>query len=114
MNDSDDLTFTDLHAFKRDILYAVRTLERDDPPKGLTVMHALEADYDTEINHSRLYQNLDQLVESGLLDKGQKDERTNEYETTEPTRRMLEARAKRRLRELGLDDCALPSEGEQA
>ncbi|WP_231183545.1 helix-turn-helix transcriptional regulator [Haladaptatus sp. DYF46] len=114
MNDSDERAFTDLHAFKRDLLYAIRALERDEPPKGLTVKRVLEADYSTDINHSRLYQNLDQLVDAGLLEKGHKDERTNEYETTDATRRMLEARAKRRVEEAGLGEPALSAGGEQA
>ncbi|WP_423745131.1 helix-turn-helix transcriptional regulator (plasmid) [Haladaptatus sp. SPP-AMP-3] len=114
MNDGDELAFTDLHAFKRDILYAIRALERDEPPKGLTVKRVLEDDYSTGINHSRLYQNLGQLVDAGLLEKGQKDERTNEYETTDATRRMLETWTKRRVREAGLDEPALSSGGEQA
>ncbi|MCO8254516.1 PadR family transcriptional regulator [Haladaptatus sp. AB618] len=108
------VTFTDLHAFKRDLLYAIRDLERDEPPKGLTVKRVLEDDYETEINHSRLYQNLDHLVESGLLDKGRKNGRTNEYRTTDATRCMLEAWTKRRVQECGLDASAFPSGGEQA
>ncbi|WP_134671702.1 helix-turn-helix transcriptional regulator [Halorussus marinus] len=99
---SAEIAFTDLHAFRRDLLYAVRTLERDEPPKGLAVKQHLEADYGETINHSRLYQNLDELVERGLLAKGKKDDRTNEYQTTETARALLEAATKRRANALGL------------
>nr|WP_223301525.1 helix-turn-helix transcriptional regulator [Haladaptatus sp. R4] len=83
------------------MLYAVRDLERDEPPKGLAIKRTLEDDYET-VHHSRLYQNLSQLVTSGLLDKGRKNGRTNEYETTEATRRMLEASTRRRAEQLGI------------
>ncbi|NEU56736.1 helix-turn-helix transcriptional regulator [Halorussus sp. MSC15.2] len=95
--------FADLHAFERDLLYAVRALERDgDAPKGLAVKDHLEAEYDEEINHSRLYQNLDGLVAHNLLTKGKKDDRTNEYATTDEARALLEARTERRAEQVGL------------
>lgn len=59
-------------------------------------------DYGEEINHSRLYQNLNALVDAGLIEKGRKDDRTNEYATTDAARRMLERRAKRHAEEAGL------------
>ncbi|WP_342765868.1 helix-turn-helix transcriptional regulator [Haladaptatus sp. DYF46] len=90
-----------MHAFKRDILYAVRDLEQDEPPKGLAIKRVLERDYET-VHHSRLYQNLSQLVTSGLLEQGRKNGRTNEYETTNATRRMLEASTRQRAEQLGI------------
>lgn len=92
---------TDCTAFERDLLYAVRALEQDTPPNGLTIKQHLEAEYD-EVNHSRLYQNLDGLADKGLLTKGQKDERTNEYATTDLARSMLDARIRQRAHALGL------------
>ncbi|MFC4550091.1 MULTISPECIES: helix-turn-helix transcriptional regulator [Halorussus] len=90
------IQFTDLHAFERDLLYAVRTLEREDePPKGLAVKEHLEPDYRDRIHHSRLYQNLNGLVDRGLLAKGEKDGRTSEYETTDEGRHLVDRRAKR-------------------
>ncbi len=73
---------TDLRAFERDLLYAVRALERTTgtPPKGLDIKSRLDVEYPEEVNHSRLYQNLDRLAERDLLQKAEKDGRTNEYE----------------------------------
>jgi DNA-binding PadR family transcriptional regulator len=41
-----------------------------------------EAYYEPGINHGRLYPNLDTLVEKGLIEKGERDRRTNFYRTT--------------------------------
>jgi len=110
--------FTDLHAFQRDLLYAVRALERDgDAPKGLAVKRRLEAEYDEELNHSRLYQNLDALVQKGLVAKGKKDDRTNEYATTDAGRGMLDRVTERHADAVGLDaepDADAPGEREVA
>ena len=38
---------------------------------------------DDDVNHGRLYPNLDELVEDGYLEKGDLDRRTNYYELTE-------------------------------
>ncbi|WP_128478360.1 helix-turn-helix transcriptional regulator [Halorussus pelagicus] len=103
MNASAGVRFADLHAFERDLLYAVRGLERNgNAPKGLAVKDLLEAEYDEELNHSRLYQNLDGLAERGLLTKGKKDDRTNEYATTATARDLLESRTERRAEQVGL------------
>ncbi|WP_135855263.1 helix-turn-helix transcriptional regulator [Halorussus salinus] len=95
----------DLRAFERDLLYAVRALERDNdtPPKGLAIKAYLDEQHDDDLNHSRLYQNLDQLIKRGLLRKGKKDDRTNEYATTDRTRTLLEAFARRRARQTGVE-----------
>ena len=42
----------------------------------------MEVDGLTNVNHGRLYQNLDMLVEDGWVSKGKKDQRTNAYATT--------------------------------
>lgn len=52
----------------------------------------MEDYYETEINHGRLYPNLDILVEQGLLEKSKKDERTNAYEISKEGRKLLEKR----------------------
>nr|WP_237560647.1 helix-turn-helix transcriptional regulator [Halostella litorea] len=59
-------------------------------PKGLAIKEYLEADYD-ELNHSRLYPNLDVLVERGFVAKREKDRRTNSYELTDRGRRVIRA-----------------------
>ena len=53
----------------------------------------LEDYYEKEIHHGRLYPNLDTLVEKGLVEKSQRDRRTNEYTTTRRGTREIEARA---------------------
>lgn len=79
----------DLTGFQRDLLYVIAGL---DNPKGLAIKDELDDYYGTEINHGRLYPNLDTLVEKGLAEKGQKDDRTNQYSLTTRGHRELEAR----------------------
>lgn len=79
----------ELTKFQRDILTILAGL---DDPNGLEVKAELEDYYITEINHGRLYPNLNKLVEEGLVEKSKKDERTNAYELTEVGERMLEER----------------------
>jgi len=79
----------DLTGFQRDLLYAVAGL---DEPHGLAIKEELETYYEKEIHHGRLYPNLDTLVEKGLVDKGQRDRRTNFYTLTRRGRRELVAR----------------------
>ena len=79
----------DLTAFQRDCLYVIGGM---DEPKGLAVKAELDTYYSTEINHGRLYPNLNALVEKGLVNKGNIDERTNSYTLTERARRELTAR----------------------
>ena len=80
---------TDLSAFQRDLLWA---LSHENARKGLALKADLAEYYGEEINHSRLYQNLDKLVERDLVAKQARDKRTNEYRLTEAARRALEAR----------------------
>jgi len=63
-----------------------------DDPHGLAVKQELDDYYEGDVNHGRLYPNLDELVEKGLVEKGQKDRRTNAYHLTERGRRELAAR----------------------
>ncbi len=99
----EDRRFTDLRAFERDVLYAVRELERDDEgPKGIAVKEALERRYGGEVNRSRLYQNLGALADAGLVTKRIKDARTSEYATTRAARLLLARNATRRADTAGL------------
>jgi DNA-binding PadR family transcriptional regulator len=50
---------------------------------GLAIKRELEAYYKSDVNHGRLYPNLDNLVEFGLVEKSELDKRTNEYALTE-------------------------------
>lgn len=69
----------DLTGFQRDCLYVIARLNE---PKGLAIKDELDEYYGSEINHGRLYPNLDTLVEKGLVEKGQIDDRTNSYDVT--------------------------------
>jgi len=76
----------DLTGFQRDLLYAVAGQEA---PHGLAIKEALDGYYESEIHHGRLYPNLDTLVEKGLVEKSEKDRRTNEYRLTSRGRREI-------------------------
>ena len=82
----------DLTAFQRDLLYVIASLKDDPYPHGLSIMDELEQHYSVEINHGRLYPNLDQLVSMGLVEKGTLDKRTNSYALTQRGRREIDAR----------------------
>jgi DNA-binding PadR family transcriptional regulator len=69
----------ELTAFQQNIL----TILAEEPRYGLAIKRDLETYYDSEVNHGRLYPNLDDLVEMGLVEKGELDKRTNEYSLTE-------------------------------
>lgn len=79
----------DLTGFQRDCLYTVAGL---DQPHGLRVKEKLEDYYGEEVNHGRLYPNLDDLVARGFIEKGELDQRTNYYEVTSRGRRAIAAR----------------------
>lgn len=70
-----------LTAFQRDTLFVLAGV---GPAHGLAIKHGLEDYLGTEVNHGRLYPNLDTLADRGLVDKRDgKDKRSNEYEITE-------------------------------
>jgi PadR family transcriptional regulator PadR len=79
----------ELTSFQRDILHVIAGLER---PHGLAVKHELQDYYGKEVNHGRLYPNMDQLSEQGLVDKSKRDERSNTYVITELGKEMLALR----------------------
>jgi DNA-binding PadR family transcriptional regulator len=79
----------DLTGFQRDLLYVIAG---DDEPHGLAIKEEIENYYEKEIHHGRLYPNLDDVVEKGLVEKGSADRRTNYYTITARGRRELEAR----------------------
>jgi DNA-binding PadR family transcriptional regulator len=81
----DEADGRDLTAFQRNILVILS----EESMYGLAVKRNLEEYYGTEVNHGRLYPNLDELVEMGLVEKGELDERTNEYTLTEAGERVL-------------------------
>jgi DNA-binding PadR family transcriptional regulator len=79
----------DLTGFQRDLLVVIAGL---DEPHGLAIKEELEDYYESTVNHGRLYPNLDELVEKGLVEKGHKDRRTNVYRLTSRGERELSAR----------------------
>lgn len=75
--------------FKRDLLYAIAA-EGGTPdapvaerPYGLGIKRKVESWYGVEVNHGRLYPNLDDLVDDGFVDADTHDKRTNAYALTD-------------------------------
>ena len=79
----------ELTAFQRDLLY---TIGSDDGQHGLAIKDKMETYYEAEINHGRLYPNLDALIQKGLIEKSKQDGRTNAYDLTARGTREIEAR----------------------
>ncbi|MFC6836515.1 PadR family transcriptional regulator [Halomarina ordinaria] len=69
----------ELTAFQQNILVILS----EEPRYGLAIKRELEDYYGSEVNHGRLYPNLDDLVEMGLVEKSELDKRTNQYALTE-------------------------------
>jgi len=82
-------TWSELSGFKRDAIVAclrrggTPDADPDDRPYGLGIKRELEIMRDVEVNHGRLYPNLDDLADAGLIAKGERDKRTNTYHVTE-------------------------------
>ncbi|SFS79022.1 PadR family transcriptional regulator [Halostagnicola kamekurae] len=70
----------DLTGFQRDLLYVIAGA---DQPSGQDIKEEIEQYYSSDINHGRLYPNLDTIVNKELVEKGQLDRRTNYYAITE-------------------------------
>lgn len=79
----------DLTGFQRDLLYVI---SGSDQPSGQDVKDEVEMYYSSEINHGRLYPNLDTLVNKELVEKGQLDRRTNYYDITVDGEQRIENR----------------------
>ena len=69
----------ELSAFQENIL----TILAEEARYGLAIKRELENYYESEVNHGRLYPNLDDLVDMGLVEKSELDKRTNQYALTE-------------------------------
>jgi len=69
-----------LSSFQTHMLFVISGNEK---PHGLAIKSTLSDVIDDDVNHGRLYPNLDELVEDGYLEKGDLDRRTNYYELTE-------------------------------
>ena len=83
MSEAQTLTETstarNLTAFQHNILVILS----EEPMYGLAIKRELEDFYGEEVNHGRLYPNLDTLVEKGFVEKSELDKRTNQYELTD-------------------------------
>jgi len=79
----------DLTKFQRDILYVIAG---QDEPHGLAIKDELEQYHNSEINHGRLYPNLDTVVNKDLVEKGKLDRRTNYYAITDEGEQAIENR----------------------
>lgn len=78
-----------LTGFQRDLAYVISGL---DQPSGQRIKNELEEYYTQEINHGRLYPNLDTLVNKSYVEKGQLDRRTNYYEITDQGEKLIAER----------------------
>ena len=77
-------TMPGLTGFQRDLLYVIMG---SDKPSGQEIRRRLENDTTiAKVNNGRLYSNLDSLVDSGLVEKGDRDQSTNYYEWLPPAR----------------------------
>lgn len=85
---SDTTHLADLTGFQRDLLNAIAATGGtpdaidDSCPYGLAVKRQIEEWRGYEINHGRLYPNLDALVDAGYVSKHKHDRRTNGYRVT--------------------------------
>lgn len=84
-----------LTRFQLEILYELAA-KLDQSDYGLGIKTSLENYYDEDVNHGRLYPNLDDLVERGLVEKSAQDKRTNEYELTPAGKELVVEDATRR------------------
>lgn len=80
-----------LTRFQVDLLVAMSRHPRE---KGLAIKDELEAVTHQEVNHGRLYPNLDQLIDKGLAEKEAVDRRTNAYWLTDTGKAVLNHRAR--------------------
>lgn len=78
-----------LTGFQRDLLYVIAGAEQ---PSGQDVKEEVETYYESDINHGRLYPNLDTVVNRELVEKGQLDRRTNYYDITDEGLEQLQER----------------------
>jgi DNA-binding PadR family transcriptional regulator len=82
------MSLFELTGFQRDLLYVIAGADR---PSGQEIKVQI-SQFVGDVNHGRLYPNLDALVEEGYVNKGQHDRRTNYYELSEKGQRAIEDR----------------------
>jgi len=90
MTDSQEIvTMYNLTGFQRDLL---RIAANEERPSGQQIARLAGQYYEGDINHGRLYPNLDSLISEGLMEKGSKDQRTNFYKVTPEGHAAIAAR----------------------
>jgi len=83
----------ELTQFQLDILAILaHTGTGEEEDYGLAIKRALEAYSGKEVNHGRLYPNLDDLIEKGLVERSEIDKRTNQYTLTTDGEYVLRGR----------------------
>ena len=82
----------ELTAFQYTLLSAADDLVE---PSGQDIRRHVNSSpfHGSDMNHGRLYPNLDTVVDAGLVEKGEHDRRTNYYEITDEGKAALETRA---------------------
>ena len=87
VQDVDDIRDLELSVVDEDVtkfqMDCLRHVAYEGNSKGLSIKESLEREYGHPVNHSRLYPNLDEIVDMGLVRKGKIDNRTNSYRLTE-------------------------------
>jgi len=81
----------DLTGFERDLIVEIYQMEQ---PSGQGIRGRMEAEHGEVVTTGQLYPNLDDLVDYGLLNKGEQNRRTNYYEVTNDGRRLVEDTAR--------------------
>jgi DNA-binding PadR family transcriptional regulator len=76
----------ELTGFQRDLLYVIAGIGQSS---GQEIKAELESEFNVEVNHGRLYPNLDELIEKSLVEKDHRDRRTNDYGLTEQGERYI-------------------------
>lgn len=83
------MTVHELTAIQRDLLFVVYGM---DDPSGQAIKGELEATQDRSVLAGHVYSNLDDLADTGFVDKRIGGGRTNEYGLTEAGRERLHDR----------------------
>lgn len=90
----------ELTGFQRDLLYVISDRDR---PSGQELKEEITA-YVGDVNHGRLYPNLDTLVNHGLVIKGQHNRRTNYYHISEQGSQLIRNRRRWENRQLATEN----------
>jgi PadR family transcriptional regulator, regulatory protein PadR len=89
----------DLTGFQRDLLYVIAGANQ---PSGQDIKEDIEMYYVNDINHGRLYPNLDTIVNKELVEKGELDRRTNYYALTSKGDEVIQKRREWELQYVNL------------